>query len=275
MYDIIVVGGGHAGIEAAAAGPKLGCKTLLVSLDKNKIGALSCNPAVGGVGKGQLVKEVDALGGLMGEITDQVAIQYRCLNSSRGPAVHSSRMQVDMEKYPVEAQRRLAGIKGLEVTEDEAVAVGQEKGFVTGVVLKAAGPVRARTVILTPGTFFHGLIHIGEKHFSGGRMDDPASDQLPENLAGLGLKLGRFKTGTTPRLKGDTIDFSVLSEQPGDSAFITFSRRTKNAPVLEQRPCFLGRTSQITHKIIRDNLKRSALYSGIIKGTGVRYCPSL
>ncbi|MEW6516972.1 MAG: tRNA uridine-5-carboxymethylaminomethyl(34) synthesis enzyme MnmG [candidate division FCPU426 bacterium] len=274
-YDIIVVGGGHAGIEAAAAASRMQCRVLLVTLKLDQIGALSCNPAIGGVGKGQLVKEIDALGGLMGELADAACLQYRRLNRSRGAAVQSTRMQVDLEEYPRLAQARLRALPGLDLAEDEAVDLLAEQGRVAGVRLARAGAVTARAVVLAAGTFFHGLIHIGFEQQRSGRLGDPASDRLPDALAALGVKLGRFKTGTTPRLDGRSIDFDRLTEQPGDPVFDPYSNRSPREPRLAQRPCYLGRTNLRTHELIRANLSRSALYGGQITATGVRYCPSV
>lgn len=274
-YDVIVVGGGHAGIEAAAAACRLQCRVLLVTLKLEQIGTLSCNPAIGGVGKGQLVKEVDALGGLMGELADAACLQYRRLNRSRGAAVQSTRMQVDMDEYPRLAQARLRALPGLDLAADEAVDILRENGRAAGVRLARAGAVSAKTVVLTPGTFFHGLIHIGPEQQRGGRLGDPASDRLPDALLGLGFRLGRFKTGTTPRLDGRSIDFSRLTEQPGDPVFDPYSNRSPREPRLPQVPCFLAQTNSRTHELIRANLSRSALYGGQITATGVRYCPSV
>jgi tRNA uridine 5-carboxymethylaminomethyl modification enzyme len=274
-FDVIVIGGGHAGVEAAAAAARLGCATLLVTLTPDGFGQLSCNPAVGGVGKGQLVREIDALGGWMGELADGACLQYRCLNTTRGAAVQSTRMQVDLEVYPALAAARLRALPGLTLAVGEVVALVLRGGRVAGVRLAAGGEAGARAVVITPGTFFSGLIHMGDEHFSGGRLGEPAADALPRQLRGLGLALGRFKTGTTPRLDGDSLDFSKLAEQPGDPDYQPFSVRSPRAPVLPQRPCFVGHTTPETHRIIRENLGRSALYSGQIKATGVRYCPSV
>lgn len=273
--DLVVVGGGHAGVEAAAAAARLGCRTMLVTLNLEKIGYLSCNPAVGGVGKGQLVREADALGGLIGELADAACIQYRQLNTTRGAAVRSTRMQVDMARYQAAARARLGQIPNLQLLEDEVCGLLLRQGAVSGVRLVRNGEVACRAAVLAPGTFFRGLIHIGPEHFPGGRLGDAAAAALPLALEDLGFKLGRFKTGTTPRLDGRTIDFAKLAEQPGDPDFIPFSRRSAGRPLLPQRPCFLARTNARTHEIIRSNLQRSALYSGNITATGVRYCPSV
>jgi tRNA uridine 5-carboxymethylaminomethyl modification enzyme len=274
-YDVLVIGGGHAGVEAAHAAARLGRATLLVTIDQSKIGALSCNPAVGGVGKGQLVKEVDALGGIMGVCADRACLQFCMLNTSHGAAVRSSRMQVDMDRYPRIVQAELAALPALTILEDEAVELVIEQGAVRGVVAAHTGSIAAATVVIAPGTFFHGLIHVGETHYPGGRLADPASSQLPGHLTQLGFTLGRFKTGTTPRLDGATIDFTKFVMQPGDKVFVPFSVRSPRTPPLPQQKCYIGHTNERTHQIIRDNLGRSALYSGIIKGTGVRYCPSV
>jgi tRNA uridine 5-carboxymethylaminomethyl modification enzyme len=274
-YDVIVVGGGHAGIEAAAAAARLNCHVLLITQCTDKIGELSCNPAIGGVGKGQLVKEVDALGGLMGELADATCIQYRRLNSARGAAVQSTRMQVDMRAYAQAAQARMKAIANLEIAEDEVWEVLGDQQGVQGVVLAQGRTVQAHTVVLTPGTFFNGLLHIGHEHFVGGRLGDRSSEKLPAALTKMGFEFGRFKTGTTPRLSSKTIDYTKFIEQPGDPEFYPFSFRSAEKPHLRQVSCFLGYTNTKTHTIIRDNLKKSALYSGIITGTGVRYCPSI
>lgn len=275
-YDVIVIGGGHAGIEAAAAASRMGCSTLLAALDRGKIGELSCNPAIGGIGKGQLVKEVDALGGLMGELADLACIQYRLLNTTRGAAVQSTRMQVDRDVYPRAAQARLADFPNLEILEDEALALEPGAGRSPhGVVFRHGGKVACKAVVLAVGTFFHGLIHMGTEQQPGGRLGDPPSVDLPENLRALGFEFGRFKTGTTPRLDRTSIRYENLTEQPGDVEWLPFSQRSPERPALRQISCYLGHTNETTHRLIRDHLHLSALYSGQITATGVRYCPSV
>jgi len=274
MYDIIVVGAGHAGIEASLAARRIGKKTLLVTMRTGTIGAMSCNPAVGGLGKGQLVKEVDALGGEMAKATDACGIQFRQLNTKKGPAVRSSRAQVDMYKYQGYMERVAAGEKGLDVKEGIVEEVLVKNGKAMGVKLASGKVFKARAVILTPGTFLKGLIHIGLKNFSGGRIGDEAAVGLSDNLKSLGLSMSRLKTGTTPRLNGKTIDFSNLRMQPGDQNPKPFSFRTEDITT-KQAPCFITHTNKKTHDIIRDNLDRSPLYAGVIKSTGVRYCPSI
>lgn len=273
-YDVIVVGGGHAGIEASSACARMGCNTLLVTINIDNIGQMSCNPAVGGLGKSQLVKEVDALGGVMGELTDRNCIQYRKLNSSKGPAVQSSRVQVDMKRYQKSAQQKLENTENLEIKQDmvEGINVKARKAY--GIKTRTIGEIKAKAVVLTPGTFLHGLLHIGLQHFPGGRLGDPSSDKLSDNLAEIGFKIGRFKTGTTPRLDARTINFNVLTPQYPDEEFIPFSSNTEGLK-LEQVPCYVAHTNRKTHRIIRDNLDRSPLFSGVITGTGVRYCPSV
>ncbi len=273
--EVVVVGAGHAGLEAAAAAATMGCATLLITQSIDHIGVLSCNPAIGGVGKGQLVKEVDALGGVMGLLADKACIHYRQLNQSRGAAVRSTRMQVDMQVYQQEAQAYLKALPNLTIMEDEIKDLILEGQQVRAVVTTNHGPVNAKTAVLTVGTFFHGLIHIGRTKIRGGRLGDGPSDQLPERLQALGLTFGRFKTGTTPRLKGSSIDFSRLTEQPGDEGYIPFSTRSPRQPQLSQVSCHIGHTNPRTHHLIREHLTQSALYGGDITGTGVRYCPSV
>lgn len=273
-YDCIVIGAGHAGIEASLASARLSCKTLLVTMNIDTIGLMSCNPAIGGLAKGQLVKEIDALGGVMAKATDATAIQYRLLNTSKGPAVRSSRAQVDRQAYRlymknlVEEQRNItlkqAMVKDILVKEKTAI----------GITTNFKESFYAKTIIICPGTFLNGLIHIGLNHFSAGRMGESASFELAKNLKKLGLSLGRFKTGTTPRLDGKTIDFKKLKPQYGDKEPIPFSFSTEKI-IRKQIPCYITYTNSKTHKIIRQGLKYSPLFTGIIKGTGVRYCPSI
>lgn len=275
-FQVIVVGGGHAGIEAALAASRLGCKTLLLTMNVDTIGLMSCNPAIGGIGKGQLVKEIDALGGEMGKAIDRTGIQFRLLNRSRGPAVRSSRAQADRQKYRlymksvVENQPNLFVKQG--TVEKILVADRTVEGVETNVGVRYLG----ETVIICPGTFLNGLIHIGLVHFPGGRMGEFASEKLAQCLLDLGFQMGRFKTGTTPRIDGKTINFSILEVQEGDPDPIPFSFSTKELPQKNnQVPCYITYTNEKTHQIIRSGLDRSPLYTGIIKGTGVRYCPSI
>lgn len=273
-YDVIAIGAGHAGIEAACASARMGRKTLLLTLNKGNIGAMSCNPAIGGVGKGQLVKEIDALGGVMARAADACAIQCRVLNASKGAAVQSSRQQIDMQMYSRYMRRRVAAQKNLSVQEAEVKKIIVEDNAVKGIITASGEKIPASAVVICPGTFLNGLIHIGLKNFSGGRISEPACYWLAQNLKELGFKTMRFKTGTCPRLDKGTIDFSGLIIQRGDNppkAFSFFSKRLTN----RQLPCYITYTNEGTHQIIRDNLGRSPLYTGAINAAGVRYCPSI
>jgi len=272
-YDIIVVGAGHAGIEAAMASARLGAKTLILTLDINSIGRMSCNPAIGGVGKGQLVKEIDALGGQMGQAADACAIQFRILNSSKGAAVQSSRAQIDMRKYSRYMHKLLSRQKNLTIREAEVKELIIQEGKVSGVVTDK-GDIHSKCVIICPGTFLDGLIHIGLKHFSAGRFNEKAAVSLADNLKKLRFSTLRFKTGTCCRLDKNTIDFSGLIKQEGDARPKPFSFSSGKIKQ-KQIPCYITYTNKKTHDIIRANLTRSPLYSGIIKATGVRYCPSI
>lgn len=273
-FDVIVIGGGHAGCEAALASAKLGCKTLLVTLKIDKIGFMSCNPAIGGIGKGQLVKEVDALGGKMGKAIDATLIQFRMLNSSKGYAARSSRGQADRKRYNFYMRDAVLAEKNLDVLEDEVTGIRVEKGFTRGVKTKRHGLIHSKVVVLTPGTFTDGVIHIGLEHFRAGRMGEGAAFPLSKNLSNLGFKIMRLSTCTTPRLDGKTIDFSKLDSQEGDKEIIPFSFWTEKIDI-SQKPCFMARTNKRTHDIIKKNLKSSIFYSGKLGSSGVRYCPSI
>ena len=274
LYDVIVVGAGHAGIEASLASSRMGCKTLLITMDLNKIGYMSCNPAIGGIGKGQLVKEVDALGGEMAKATDRSALQYRMLNKSKGPAVWSSRAQVDRELYIKYMESVVKKQKNLDCLKACVSGLIVKNKKVCGVRLEDGNTTKAKVVILTPGTFLNGVIHIGLEHFSAGRLGDPPSIDLSKNLKALGFNVQRLKTGTTARLDSRTIDFSKMRRQDGDKPPVPFSFSTKSVRK-KQLPCYITYTNKKTHSIIRRGLDRSPLYTGKIQSTGVRYCPSI
>lgn len=275
-YDVIVIGGGHAGIEAAYASARLGCKTAMITLDKSKIGAMSCNPAIGGLAKGQLVKEVDALGGLMGLITDKATIQFRRLNSSKGPAVRSSRAQCDKKLYAQYMQEFLQKVPNLSLIEGEVSGLIIEDKTVVGV--KVSGEeVRAPSVVITSGTFLRAIMHRGLEQEEGGRLGDKSSKTLSQDLLDLGIQLRRLKTGTPPRLHKDSIDWTKTIPQPGDEVMVPFSYFSKPEPYpyLPQVNCYLTYTTEETHRIIEENIGLSAMYSGAITGIGPRYCPSI
>ncbi|MDD5436875.1 MAG: tRNA uridine-5-carboxymethylaminomethyl(34) synthesis enzyme MnmG, partial [Candidatus Omnitrophica bacterium] len=273
-YDIIVVGGGHAGCEASLAAAKLGCKTLLLTMNADTIGALSCNPAIGGLAKGQLVKEIGALGGWTARATDATALQFRLLNTKKGAAVRSSRAQVDRHAYRAYMKAVVDGQDGLDVREGMAEEIILKGGSVAGIRTALNETYRARAIIITTGTFLNGLIHIGLDHFPGGRIGEKRSEGLSNSLREMGFTIGRLKTGTCARIDGKTIDFKKLTIQHGDADIIPFSFQTKKI-IREQLPCYITYTNKTTHEIIRSNLDRSPLFTGIIKGTGVRYCPSI
>jgi tRNA uridine 5-carboxymethylaminomethyl modification enzyme len=273
-YKVVVVGGGHAGCEAALVASRLGCKALLLTMNLDTIAFMSCNPAVGGLAKGQLVKEIDALGGEMGKNTDATAIQFRRLNMAKGAAVRSSRAQVDRQAYRLKMKEVLERQENLELKQALVEEILVEKKRVVGVKTSIGEKFYAQAVIITPGTFLNGLIHIGLTNFPAGRMGDFPAVKLSENLQELGFQIGRFKTGTCPRLDGKTIDFSKLKAQQGDEPPTPFSFTTKKV-TWSQLPCYITYTNSETHQIIREGLDRSPLYTGVIKGTGVRYCPSI
>lgn len=273
-YDCIVIGAGHAGIEAAFVASRMHCKTLMLSLKKDSAGVMSCNPAIGGVGKGQLVREVDALGGQMARAADRCAIQFRMLNASKGPAVQSLRAQIDKYLYNQYMLDIIAKEKLLEFKEEEADKLIIEGNTVKGIITKAGEEILSSCVIIAGGTFLSGLIHVGLKHFEGGRINEIASLGLSKSLKEAGLKILRFKTGTCPRLDKNSINYSKLIKQCGDERQEFFSYATKDISN-QQVCCHITYTNNKTHEIIKSNLDKSPLYSGIIKATGVRYCPSI
>lgn len=273
-FELIVVGGGHAGCEAALAGARLGFRTALITLDKSKIAQMSCNPAIGGLAKGQLVREIDAFGGEMGYCTDMTGIQFRILNRSKGPAVWSHRAQSDRAGYREFMTKTINSQQKLEVIETEAIGLIIQSGKCFGVVTVSRETISANAVILTTGTFLNGLIHIGDTTIPAGRIDEKPAIGLSECLIELGLEIGRLKTGTPPRLDGKTIDFSKCVPQNGDNPPPYFSHRSHRGGI-KQVQCHLTYTNELTHEIIRNNLKYSALYAGFIKGIGPRYCPSI
>ncbi|KAF0137988.1 MAG: tRNA uridine 5-carboxymethylaminomethyl modification enzyme [Xanthobacteraceae bacterium] len=273
-YDVIVIGGGHAGAEAAAAAARMGVSTALVTLRVETLGAMSCNPAIGGLGKGHLVREIDALDGLMGRMADRAGIQFRLLNRRKGPAVQGPRAQIDRRLYREAMRAELLATPGLDVIEGEVAGLKLAGGTVSGVVLASGVELSSGRVVLTAGTFLNGVIHIGDRRMSGGRMGDSPSRVLASQLAELALLVGRLKTGTPPRLDGRTIDWARLDSQPGDDVPTMFSFMSKG-PEARQISCGITHTSEATHQIVRDNLGRSAMYGGHIEGVGPRYCPSI
>jgi tRNA uridine 5-carboxymethylaminomethyl modification enzyme len=273
-YDVIIVGAGHAGIEASLAAARMGAKTLMLTLNLDHIGHMSCNPAIGGIGKGHLVREIDALGGEMGVAIDETGIQFRFLNTRKGPAVRARRAQADKAAYRARMKRVLEATPNLHVRQASVERLIIEVGAVRGVESQIGEVFEAPTVVLTTGTFLKGLVHVGEKHFSAGRVGDFAAMGLSDHLRELGFRVGRLKTGTCPRLDGRTIDYSRLEVQPGDEPPPPFSFRTKRIKQ-SQLPCHLTFTNARTHEVIRANINRSPMYSGTIQSRGPRYCPSV
>jgi tRNA uridine 5-carboxymethylaminomethyl modification enzyme len=273
-FDVIVVGAGHAGCEAAHASARMGAKTALLTMNLDTIAKMSCNPAVGGTAKGHLVREIDALGGIMGKVTDETGIQFRMLNASKGPAVWSPRAQADKFAYQTAMKHRLEKTDNLFIKQGTTESLLVEDGKVIGVTTQEGIAYRGKTVILSAGTFMRGLLHIGETQFSGGRAGDKPSVGLSPNLEALGFSLGRLKTGTPPRINRRSIDFSKVEIQPGDPG-VRFSFDEPERPGLPQVPCFITYTTDETKKLIQKNLHRSAMYSGKIQSRGPRYCPSI
>lgn len=273
-YDVIVIGGGHAGIEACMSCAKMGNKTLLITILCEQIGAASCNPAIGGLAKGHLVKEIDALGGIMGLATDNCGIQFRILNESKGPAVRGSRAQIDMDKYRIYMRNLLLNTPNLEITQEIATEILTKNGEICGVKTHLNNTYETKKIIITTGTFLNGLIHVGENKLEAGRVGEFSSKNLSQSLKNLGLKMGRLKTGTCPRIVAKSINFDKLEIQQGDENPKPFSFRTKDFSP-QQLPCFIAYTNNKTHEIIRSNFYRAPLFTGQIEGVGPRYCPSI
>ena len=275
QYDVIVVGAGHAGCEAAAAAANMGCPTLLVTMNLQNIAQMSCNPAMGGIAKGQIVREIDALGGYSGIVSDKTAIQFKMLNKSKGPAMWSPRVQSDRMRFSDEWRTMLENTPNLDFYQEMVVGLLSENGKIFGVITSLGVEIKAKSVVLTNGTFLNGLIHIGDKQFGGGRAGESASFGITEDLVKLGFESGRMKTGTPPRVDGRSLDFSKMTEQPGDDVPEKFSYSNLTAPLKTQRSCWMSYTSLEVHDILREGFDRSPMFNGRIKSLGPRYCPSI
>ncbi len=274
-YDVIVVGAGHAGCEAAAAAANMGCSTLLITMNLQNIAQMSCNPAMGGIAKGQIVREIDALGGYSGIVSDKTAIQFKMLNKSKGPAMWSPRVQSDRMRFSDEWRAMLENTPNLDFYQEMVVGLLSDNGRITGVKTSLGVSIKAKSVVLTNGTFLNGLIHIGEKQFGGGRAGESASFGITEDLVQLGFESGRMKTGTPPRVDGRSLDFTKMMEQPGDDVPEKFSYTNLTAPLKTQRSCWMSYTSLEVHDILREGFDRSPMFNGRIKSLGPRYCPSI
>ena len=274
-YDVIVVGGGHAGAEAAAAAANLGAKTLLVTMNLQTIGQMSCNPAMGGIAKGQIVREIDALGGYSGMVSDLTAIQFKMLNKSKGPAMWSPRVQSDRAKFALKWREMLENTPNLDFYQDMVVGLIVEKNTIKGVVTGLGNKIHSHSVILTNGTFLNGLIHVGEKNFGGGRVGEKSSVGITADLESYGFKSGRMKTGTPPRVDGRSLDYSVMEEQPGDKNPAKFSYLESIQPLKHQISCHITYTNKEVHDIMSESFDRSPMFNGSISSTGPRYCPSI
>lgn len=275
QYDVIVVGAGHAGCEAAAAAANMGCSTLLVTMNLQNIAQMSCNPAMGGIAKGQIVREIDALGGYSGIVSDKTAIQFKMLNKSKGPAMWSPRVQSDRMRFSDEWRSMLENTPNLDFYQEMVAGILSQNGKIVGVKTSLGVEIKAKSVVLTNGTFLNGLIHIGDKQFGGGRAGESASFGITEDLVKLGFESGRMKTGTPPRVDGRSLDFSKMVEQPGDEQPEKFSYSNLTAPLKTQRSCWMSYTSLEVHDILREGFDRSPMFNGRIKSLGPRYCPSI
>ena len=274
-YDVAVIGGGHAGVEAAAVASRYGVNVVLITHDASKIGEMSCNPAIGGIGKSHLAKEVDALGGLMARAADKSGIHYRVLNSTKGQAVRATRVQTDRDLYKIAMQELISSSKNLKILEGSVEDINIKNSKITSVILESGEEIFVGSVVLTTGTFLGGVMHTGLEQSPGGRVGDPSSEKLAKKLRNLNLPVGRLKTGTPPRLNKHTINWSLLSPQPGDTPTPLLSYTSKDSERPEQLDCFMTRTNKVTHQIITEHLDESPMYSGVIEGVGPRYCPSI